>query len=104
MRNPNVTKSIYDKHAEITYNEKIIRLKDGKEAHIELQGKIKCPVLNKEISSIVCSKLMDIDGWPRAIDEDVCTKCKCFINLSIKKFQRGNNAKRRKKRRPEDKK
>lgn len=97
MKNPEVTRAIYNKHVEIHYNEKTIRLKDGKEAKIELQGKIKCPVLNQGVSSIVCAKLMDIKDWPRQIDPDVCKKANCFVNMSIQKFQRGKDGKRGKK-------
>ena len=83
-----ITTSIYDKRLEIHYNEWYIRNKEGKVRKLELQGKIKCPLLNAQVSSIVCSKLMDKLGWPRAIDEAACEKCFCWINLSISKFQK----------------
>lgn len=93
MINPNVTNSIYDKYLEIHYNKKTIKIKDGKDARIELHGKIKCPILNTGISSIVCSKLMDIKDWPREIDPDICKQCNCFVNISIQKFKRGKDGK-----------
>ena len=86
-----VVKSIYDKKLEIHYNEWIIR-KDGKKVKLELKGKIKCPVLNENVSSMTCSILMDKEDWPRNICPDICSKCNCFIHLSIAKF-RNKNAK-----------
>ena len=81
-----VSKSIQDKHLEVHYNEKKIRTREGKIVAINLQGKIKCPVLNQAISSIVCSKLMDKEGWPRFVDQAICKKCNCFVHLSIRRF------------------
>ena len=69
-----------------TSNEWYIKT-DQSSTKIELKGKIKCPLLNTNISSLVCSKLMDRTDWPRGIDKDVCKKCNCFIHLSISKFQ-----------------
>lgn len=85
MFNP-VIKSIFDKRTEIHYDEWYIHTQTGK-VKIELQGKIKCPLLNESISPLACSKLMDREDWPRGIDPNVCKKCECYINLSIKKFQ-----------------
>ena len=82
-----VLDSIYNKRTEIHYNDWYIKTNDGHDVKIELQGKIKCPLLNTNISSLACSKLMDRSDWPRGIDETVCKKCNCFINLSIRKFQ-----------------
>lgn len=79
--------SMYNARTEIHYNSWYIRDKENKQIKLELQGKIKCPLLNTNISSLVCSKLMDKNGWPRSIDENACKKCNCFISLSIKKFQ-----------------
>lgn len=80
-----VTSSIQDKHLEIRYNEKVARI-NGKKTKIELQGKIKCPVLNQGISPIVCAHLMDKEGWPRCMKADICAEAGCFINVSIKSF------------------
>jgi len=82
-----VIDSIYNKRTEIHYNEWIIAPDSTYRNKIELKGKIKCPVLNTNISSLVCSKIMDKIDWPRAIDKEVCKKCNCFIYLSIAKFQ-----------------
>ena len=82
-----IMNTVYNKRTEIHYNEWYINTNDGKKIKIELQGKIKCPLLNSNISSLVCSKLMDKADWPRGIDENICKKCNCFINLSIRKFQ-----------------
>lgn len=79
--------SIYDKHLEVHYDEKRIKLKGGKDVKIQLQGKIKCPLLNSNISSIVCSKIMDNEGWPRKINPNICKECECYVYLSIQKFQ-----------------
>lgn len=80
--------SIYNKRTEIHYNEYYIGPEiNGFQAKYELQGKIKCPVLNTNISSLACSRLMDREDWPRGIDKEVCKKCDCFINISISKFQ-----------------
>lgn len=85
-KNTELSKSIQDKHIEIHYNQKCIRSQDGKTVPINMQGKIKCPVINQSISSIVCAKLMDKKGWPRELDPEICKRCSCFIYLSIKKF------------------
>lgn len=79
--------SIYNKHTEIHYNQKTSILKGGKKVKTELQGKVRCPILNKSVTSITCAKLMDEEGWPRHIDKDICTKASCFIYLSIQKYQ-----------------
>lgn len=89
MNNP-VIESLYNKRTEIHYNEWYINTAKGK-VKIELQGKIKCPLFNTSISSLTCSKLMDKEGWPRNIDENVCKNCECYINLSIKKFKEKKN-------------
>lgn len=85
MTNP-VIKAIFDKRSEIHYNEWYIHTSTGK-IKINLKGKIKCPLLNTSISSLVCSKIMDRKSWPREIDPNVCKKCDCYINLSINKFK-----------------
>lgn len=82
-----LVQSIYNKQLEVQYNEQKIRLKDGKKVKLDLQGKIKCPILNTQISSVTCSKLMDKTDWPRGIDQNICKKCNCFIHLSIQKFK-----------------
>ena len=79
--------SIYNKKTEVHYNSWFIKDRNNKRIKLELQGKIKCPLLNTNISSLACSKLMDRQGWPRAIDENACKKCDCFVSLSILKFQ-----------------
>jgi hypothetical protein len=79
-----VTKAIQDKHVEVHYNEKQLYV-NGENIHIELQGKINCPVLNSRISSLVCSKLMDQNGWPRNCDSCICDNAHCKIYKSIKK-------------------
>jgi hypothetical protein len=82
--------SIYNKNTEVHYNQWNIK-SNNQQIKIELKGKIKCPVLNCGISSLVCSKLMDKEDWPRGIDKQVCQKCSCFINLSIQKFKEREN-------------
>lgn len=82
-----VIQSIYNKRTEIHYNEWFIRPSKDKKVKIELQGKVKCPLLNTNISSLVCSKMMDREGWPRGIDPEACKNCNCFIYLSIRKFK-----------------
>ena len=82
-----VIDSIYDKRLEIHYNEWVIRDRDNKPVKIDLQGKIKCPLVNMQVSSLVCSKIMDKEGWPRAIDPDVCKKCNCYVYVSINRFK-----------------
>ena len=84
-KNPAVSSSIQDKHLEVHYNEKTISTYNGP-VEIRLQGKIFCPVLNAKITPLVCSKLMDVEGWPRSIDPHVCDQqATCFIYKSIKK-------------------
>lgn len=88
MKSPKkIVTSIYDKNLEVRYNEWYIRNKDKKLVKLDLQGKIKCPLLNASISSLACSHIMEYKGWPRDIDNDICKKCDCFINVSITKFQ-----------------
>lgn len=87
MREPSpLIRSIYDKRLEVHYNEWFIKNKEDKWVKLDLQGKIKCPVLNESISSLACAKIMDKEGWPRNIDESCCKKCNCFVYMSIKKF------------------
>ena len=85
--NKEMSRLIWDRNLEIHYNQKVIKPKNKDSVKIELQGKIKCPILNANVSSIVCSKLMDHNDWPRGLDPDICTECNCFVSLSIKKFQ-----------------
>ena len=87
MNNNPVIDSIYDKRLEIHYNEWFVRDRDNKPVKIDLQGKIKCPLVNMQISSLACSKIMDKEGWPRAIDPDVCKKCNCYVSVSINRFK-----------------
>jgi len=82
--NTSITDSIQNKHTEIHYNEKYIHVKN-KDIHIQLQGKITCPVLNSKVSSLVCSKLMDQEGWPRNCNPEICDSANCKIHKSIKK-------------------
>lgn len=86
-----VIDSLFNKRTEIHYNQWYIQTNDKNTIKIELQGKIKCPLLNMNISSLVCSKLMDKDDWPRGIEPEVCKKCNCFINISIQRFKNGKN-------------
>lgn len=86
MLDKKVIDSIYNKRTEIHYNEWKIKTNNG-EVKLELKGKIKCPILNTNISSLTCSKLMDKEDWPRGIDPGICKKCDCFISLSISKFR-----------------
>jgi len=79
-----VSKAIQDKNVEIHYNEKVMKY-NNKDVHIELQGKINCPVLNSKISSLVCSTLMDTNGWPRKCDSEICKNANCKIYESIRK-------------------
>lgn len=90
--NKEVSKLVQNKHTEIHYNQKYIKNPDGRKIHLNMQGKIKCPVLNQFVSSIVCSKLMDKKGWPRNEDPEICKKCGCFIHKSIKKFSKKKKA------------
>ena len=87
MLNKEIINSIYNARTEIHYNEYQFRNKEGNWVPVDLRGKIRCPLLNESISHQVCSHIMDKETWPRGIDEDICKKCDCFINLSIKKFQ-----------------
>jgi hypothetical protein len=87
MPNKELVDSIYNRHLEVYYNEWYVRDKDNNHIKIELQGKIKCPLLNCQISSLACSKIMDKEGWPRAIDPNICKKCNCYVSVSIKRFQ-----------------
>lgn len=87
MKSNELITSIYDKNLEIHYNKIVFRNKENQQVKLELQGKIKCPALNCNISSIVCSSLMDRTGWPRSIDSEICKKCNCFISVSINKFK-----------------
>lgn len=82
-----VINAVYNKRTEIHYNSLYIQPEKGKQIKIELQGKVKCPLLNTSISSLVCSKLMDREDWPRGIDPEVCKNCNCYIYLSIQKFK-----------------
>ena len=82
--NNDIVKSIQDKHIEVHYNQRSFVLY-GKTININMQGKIFCPLLNCKISSLTCSKLMEYEGWPRAIDAYVCDNIKCKIYKSIKK-------------------
>jgi len=82
-----LVKSIYDKNLEVRYNCWYIKNRDHKWVKLDLQGKIKCPAINASISSLACSKIMEKDGWPRSIDENICKKCTCYVYLSIKKFK-----------------
>lgn len=95
MKNAEVTvsESIQNKHVEVHYNQKNIRV-NGKDIHIELQGKINCPVLNSKVSSLVCSKIMDQKGWPRACDPTICDSANCKIYKSIRKNVASRNEKR----------
>ena len=80
-----LSKSIQDKHTEIHYDEAVMHTPTGPKK-LHYHGKISCPVLNQKISSIVCYKLMDQEGWPRCIDPTVCEEqAQCFISNSIKK-------------------
>jgi len=82
--------SIYNKKLEVHYNNWTIKNRENKWVKLDLQGKIKCPILNEYISPLCCSKLMNKDEWPRAIDENICKKCNCYVYLSIRKFQDKN--------------
>lgn len=86
--NKELIDAVYNKRTEIHYNEYYSGPEiQGRRNKIELKGKIKCPVLNTNISSLTCSKLMDRKDWPRGIDNQVCKNCNCFINLSILKLK-----------------
>ena len=81
-----VSKAIWDKNLEIRYNEKYIKDEYGRLIHLNMAGKIRCPLLNRNISTIVCSKIMDKPDWPRGIDKNICSKCNCYIHVSISKY------------------
>jgi len=83
--------SIQDKRLEIHYDEKVINTFKG-DIKVKLKGKINCPVLNCKITSLVCSKLMESNGWPRGIHPHICANFRCYINKVIAK----NKDKRRK--------
>jgi len=85
--NPAVSQAIVSAYREVQYNEYSFRNRNGERVNIDLTGKIKCPVINANISHQVCSNLMDKDTWPRGVDPNICKKCSCYINMSIKKFQ-----------------
>ena len=93
--NKELIKSIQDKHIELHYNEKKIRI-NNQNIKIEMKGKINCPVLNDKISSLTCSKLMDQKDWPRNIDHEICDKANCKIyksiqkNMEVKKYEKHN--------------
>lgn len=91
--NKALTTSVYDKHLEVHYNEWFVRNRDGQRIKLNLQGKIKCPLLNSSVSSLACSSIMDRPGWPRDIDENSCKKCDCYIYISIRKFQERKHSK-----------
>lgn len=82
-----IVTSIYNKNLEVHYNEWYIRNRSGEKVKLNLQGKIRCPLLNSSISSLACSRIMDNQGWPRSIDEEICKKLDCYIYMSIRKFQ-----------------
>lgn len=86
-KNPALSEAIQNAFREIQYNEYSFKTRKGEWVKIDLTGKIKCPVLNSLISHQVCSHIMDKETWPRGIDNNICKKCACYINLSIKKFQ-----------------
>lgn len=90
-----ISESVQNKYIEIHYNEKTIYTSDGP-ILIRLQGKIRCPVLNSNITPMVCFKIMDSPGWPRHMSPDICeNQANCFICKSIKKnmLKRGSYAK-----------
>jgi len=88
--NIELVKVIQDKHMEVKYNEKFIVI-NNKRIHIEMQGKINCPVLNTKISSLTCSKFMEQKGWPRHIDNHICDRANCKIYKSIQKNMANRN-------------
>jgi hypothetical protein len=86
--NQELIDSIHNKRTEIWYNEWYIGPKNlSFRSKIELKGKIKCAVLNMRVSPLVCSKLMEMEGWPRKIDSEVCKKCDCVIYFSLNKYK-----------------
>lgn len=87
-KNLAVSEAIQSASREIQYNEYSFKNRKGEWVNIDLTGKIKCPVLNTLISHQTCSHIMDKDTWPRGVDPNICKKCGCYINLSIKKYQK----------------
>ncbi len=90
--NTNMSNSINDAHREVQYNEYSFRNRTGGWTKLDLTGKIKCPILNEAVSHQTCSHIMDKETWPRGIDPNICKKCGCYINMSIKKFQTQHKA------------
>jgi len=86
-KNPEITESIWNTNLEVQYNEYAFKNRNGEWVKIDLTGKIKCPIINANVSHQVCSHLMDKETWPRGIDPNICKKSSCYINMSIKKFQ-----------------
>jgi len=78
-RRESVSKSVWDKHLEIHYNEFLTENK----TRIQLKGNIRCPVLNEKVSSLVCKKLMDLYGWPRYLRKDICAQCNCNMKEQL---------------------
>jgi hypothetical protein len=93
-KNPEASKAIQNAYREVQYNEYSFRNRNGEWVKIDLTGKIKCPVINANVSHQVCSHLMDKETWPRGVDPNICKKCGCYINMSIKKFQTQKKTKR----------
>lgn len=87
MLEQKVIDAIYNARTEVHYNSYSFRNKDGIQTKVELQGKIRCPVINASISHQTCNFLMDKSTWPRGIDPDICKKCECYINVSISKYR-----------------
>jgi len=79
-----IEESIQNSHVEVHYNEKTIRV-NSKQYHIQLQGKITCPILNQKVSSLTCSKIMEQKDWPRNVDCNICDRANCKIYKSINK-------------------
>lgn len=94
-KNEALSIAIQDAALEIKYNEYSFKNREGQKINIDLTGKIKCPIVNTGISHQTCSHIMDKETWPRGIDENICKRCGCYINMSIKKFQ--NQIKKNKK-------
>ena len=93
--NITIYESIQSKHVEVHYNQKFIKV-NNKLYHIELQGKITCPVLNTKISSLTCSKIMEQKDWPRNCDPNICDSAHCKIYKSIQKNISNDRSKSRK--------
>lgn len=85
--NTDLSISIQNAALEVRYNEYSFFNKNGEKIKIDMTGKIKCSVLNTNVSHQTCSHLMDKETWPRGIDPNICKKCGCYINMSIKKFK-----------------